>query len=141
MSATTDRTPEPAHTPDPDGSVEPRDSVRRRRAARPRGSRQLDSTALIYLVLVAVIAVSAVLTGIEGRNFFSQGNIWAVLTAMSVLGLISIGQTLVILVGSATDKRWNGEGHRLPGAPRPLVARTLAAKTTASADVRNLFST
>jgi ribose transport system permease protein len=100
MSATTDRTPDPAHTPDAATSVEPRDSVRRRRAARPRGARQLDSTALIYLVLVAVIAVSAVLTGIEGRNFFSQGNIWAVLTAMSVLGLISIGQTLVILVGS-----------------------------------------
>jgi ribose transport system permease protein len=98
MSATTDRTPEPASTPDPAASVESRDSVRRRRAARPRAARQLDSTALIYLVLVAVIAVSAVLTGIEGRNFFSQGNIWAVLTAMSVLGLISIGQTLVSLV-------------------------------------------
>ena len=36
---------------------------------------------LIYLVLVGVIVVSAVLTAVEGRNFFSQGNIWAVLTA------------------------------------------------------------
>ena len=87
-------------TTDPAASVESRDSVRRRRAARPRGGRQLDSTALIYLVLVGVIIVSTVLTALEGRNFFSQGNIWAVLTAMSVLGLISIGQTLVILVGS-----------------------------------------
>jgi ribose transport system permease protein len=99
MSATTDRTPEPAHTPDA-RSVESRESVRRRRAARPKGAKQLGSTALIYLVLVGVIVVSSVLTGIEGRNFFSQGNIWAVLTAMSVLGLIAIGQTLVILVGS-----------------------------------------
>ena len=80
--------------------MECRESVRRRRAARPRGAKQLDSTALIYLVLVGVVIVSAVLTAVEGRNFFSQGNIWAVLTAMSVLGLISIGQTLVILVGS-----------------------------------------
>lgn len=85
MSATTTETPE---------------SVRRRRATRPRGARRLDSTALIYLVLVGVIVISAVLTAVEGRNFFSQGNIWAVLTAMSVLGLIAIGQTLVILVGS-----------------------------------------
>ena len=63
-------------------------------------SRQLSSTALIYLVLVGVVIASAVLTGMEGRNFFSQGNIWSVLTAMSVLGLIAIGQTLVILAGS-----------------------------------------
>ena len=100
MSATTDRTPEPAHTPDPAARAESRESVRRRRAARPRGGQQLGSTALIYLVLLGVVVVSAVLTAVEGRNFFTQGNIWAVLTAMSVLGLISIGQTLVILVGS-----------------------------------------
>jgi ribose transport system permease protein len=67
---------------------------------RPRARRRLGSTALIYLVLVGVVAVSAVLTGLQGRNFFTQGNIWAILTAMSVLGLISIGQTLVILAGS-----------------------------------------
>ena len=76
------------------------EDVRRRRASRPKAARQLGSTALIYLVLVGVVVASAVLTAVEGRNFFSQGNIWGVLTAMSVLGLISIGQTLVILVGS-----------------------------------------
>ncbi|RYB93005.1 ABC transporter permease [Nocardioides oleivorans] len=93
MSAATDRTPE--------APVEPTESVRRRRAARPKGARRrLDSTQLIYLVLVGVVAVSIALTANEGRNFFSQGNIWAILTAMSVLGLIAIGQTLVILVGS-----------------------------------------
>lgn len=100
MSATTDRTPEPSSDPDPATGVEPPESVRRRRAARPRGGQQLGSTALIYLVLLGVVVASAVLTAVEGRNFFSQGNIWAVLTAMSVLGLIAIGQTLVILVGS-----------------------------------------
>jgi ribose transport system permease protein len=91
----------PASTPaTTTGSAEAPESVRRRRAARPRGARRLDSTALIYLVLVGVVVASAVLTAVEGRNFFTQGNIWAVLTAMSVLGLIAIGQTLVILVGS-----------------------------------------
>jgi ribose transport system permease protein len=54
----------------------------------------------VYGVLVLVVVASAVLTAVEGRNFFSQGNVWAVLTAMSVLGLIAIGQTLVILAGS-----------------------------------------
>ena len=100
MSATTDQAP---GTPDPapEPAAEPQESVRRRRAARPKSERgRLGSTGLIYLVLVGVIAVSVVLTGVEGRNFFSQGNVWAVLTAMSVLGLIAIGQTLVILVGS-----------------------------------------
>ncbi|HEY0645765.1 MAG TPA: hypothetical protein VGD39_20290, partial [Nocardioides sp.] len=76
------------------------EAVRRRRAARPGGARRLESTGLIYLVLVGVVVVSAVLTAVQGRSFFSQGNIWAVLTAMSVLGLIAIGQTLVILAGS-----------------------------------------
>ena len=96
MSTTADQA---AGTPEP--AAEPQESARRRRAARPKAERRrLDSTALIYLVLVGVVATSAVLTGVEGRNFFSQGNVWAVLTAMSVLGLIAIGQTLVILVGS-----------------------------------------
>ncbi len=99
MSATTDHTPGTPGTPEP--VAEQQESVQARRAARPKAERRrLDSTALIYLVLVGVVAVSAVLTGVEGRNFFSQGNVWAVLTAMSVLGLIAIGQTLVILVGS-----------------------------------------
>ena len=60
----------------------------------------LTSTTIVYAVLALVVVVSAVLTASEGRNFFSQGNTWAVLTAMSVLGLIAIGQTLVILAGS-----------------------------------------
>jgi ribose transport system permease protein len=72
----------------------------RRTAGRPRSARHLSSEAIVYLVLVAVVVAAAVLTGIEGRSFFSQGNLWAVLTAMSVLGLIAIGQTLVILAGS-----------------------------------------
>jgi ribose transport system permease protein len=89
-----------ATTSHPAGSSESPEAVRRRRAARPGGARRLESTGLIYLVLVGVVVVSAVLTAVQGRNFFSQGNVWAVLTAMSVLGLIAIGQTLVILAGS-----------------------------------------
>ncbi|HEY0641844.1 MAG TPA: ABC transporter permease [Nocardioides sp.] len=97
MSATTSSSSSPAGSPE---SSESPEAVRRRRAARPGGARRLESTGLIYLVLAGVVVASAVLTAVQGRNFVSQGNIWAVLTAMSVLGLIAIGQTLVILAGS-----------------------------------------
>ena len=62
-------------TTDPATSVESR--LRTPSARRATARAQLDSTALIYLVLVGVIIVSTVLTALEGRNFFSQGNIWA----------------------------------------------------------------
>ena len=62
--------------------------------------RSLDSTAIVYLVLLVTIVVGAVITAREGRNFFSVGNIDNVLTTTTILGMIAIGQTLVILVGS-----------------------------------------
>ena len=61
---------------------------------------RLTSTGLVFVVLLLVVVVGAVLTATEGRNFFSIGNIRSILTLMSVLGFIAIGQTLVILVGS-----------------------------------------
>ncbi|GAA4685055.1 ABC transporter permease [Nocardioides nanhaiensis] len=60
----------------------------------------LSSTAIVYSVLALVIVVGGVLTALEGRNLFSAGSIQAILTTASVLGLIAIGQTLVILAGS-----------------------------------------
>ncbi len=63
-------------------------------------SRHVTSTGIVVGILVVVIVVGAILTALEGRNFFSVGNIRSMLTLMSVLGFIAIGQTLVILVGS-----------------------------------------
>ena len=68
-----------------------------------RGRRRtapLTSTQLVYVVLGLIVVVSAILTLTKDRNFFSQGNLWTIFTAMTVLGFISIGQTLVILAGS-----------------------------------------
>jgi ribose transport system permease protein len=65
-----------------------------------RRRRRLDTTALVYLALLGVVVVGAVLTAASGRNFFSTGNIIAILTLMSTLGFVAIGQTLVIIVGS-----------------------------------------
>lgn len=60
----------------------------------------LSSVPLIYIALVATLAVGAVLMALNGGNLFSAGNIVDVLTRSSLLGLIAIGQTLVILCRS-----------------------------------------
>lgn len=62
--------------------------------------RTLTSTGIVYLVLLLVVAVGTVVTASAGRNFFSPGNVSAILTGTSVLGFIAIGQTLVVLAGS-----------------------------------------
>lgn len=61
---------------------------------------RLDSTVIVYIALIGVVVVGALLVGSVGRNFFSAGNIRDILTGMSVLGLVAVGQTLVILTGS-----------------------------------------
>ena len=67
--------------------------------ARLRG---LDTTVIVYIALIAVLALSAVLVATAGRNLFSPGSIRDILTGMSVLGFVAIGQTLVIL-GASLD--------------------------------------
>ncbi|MFV0432638.1 MAG: ABC transporter permease [Leucobacter sp.] len=62
--------------------------------------RGLDSTAIVFLALIAVLVLSAVLVATAGRNLLSPGSIRDILTGMSVLGFVAIGQTLVILGGS-----------------------------------------
>jgi ribose transport system permease protein len=63
---------------------------------------KVDSTLIVLGILLVTIAVGAVLVSTVGRSFFSQGNIRDILTGMSVLGLVAIGQTLVIL-GASLD--------------------------------------
>ncbi|KRF36924.1 ABC transporter permease [Nocardioides sp. Soil805] len=60
----------------------------------------VTSTTIVYGVLVIAVVVGAILTAVNGRNFFSVGNIDNILTTTSILGFIAIGQTLVILGGS-----------------------------------------
>ena len=52
-----------------------------------------------------MIIIGAILVATVGRNFFSPGNIRDILTGMSVLGFVAIGQTLVILVRLARPLR------------------------------------
>lgn len=60
----------------------------------------LTSTGIVYIVLAVAVVAGAMLTAAEGRNFFSTGNVSAILTGTSILGFIAIGQTLVVLGGS-----------------------------------------
>jgi ribose transport system permease protein len=61
---------------------------------------RIPTVAIVYIALIAVMIVGAVLVNSVGRNFLSAGNIRDILTGMSVLGLVAIGQTLVILTSS-----------------------------------------
>src|SRR5690606_17255690 len=63
---------------------------------------RIDSTVIVLGILVLTLIVGAVLVGTVGRNFLSPGNIRDILTGMSVLGLVAIGQTLVVL-GASLD--------------------------------------
>ncbi len=60
----------------------------------------ISSTTIVYGVLVVAIILGAVVTGANGGNLFSSGNLDNILNAMVTLGFVAIGQTLVILVGS-----------------------------------------
>lgn len=66
----------------------------------PRRRRRLDASLIVGIALIAVIVIGAILVASVGRNFFSAGNIRDILTGMSVLGFVAIGQTLVILCAS-----------------------------------------
>lgn len=63
---------------------------------------RVDSTVIVLGILIGTIVVGAVLVSTVGRSFFSEGNIRDILTGMSVLGLVAIGQTLVVL-GASLD--------------------------------------
>lgn len=65
-----------------------------------RAPRSISSTTIVYLVLALAVVVGAGITAARGRNFFSIGNLDNIFTMMTILGLIAVGQTLVILVGS-----------------------------------------
>ena len=71
--------------------------------SRRTGARlRIDSTVIVLGILLLALVVGAILVATVGRNFLSPGNIRDILTGMSVLGLVAIGQTLVVL-GASLD--------------------------------------
>ncbi|MDH5133110.1 MULTISPECIES: ABC transporter permease [unclassified Microbacterium] len=69
---------------------------------RPGARLRIDSTVIVLGILLLALVVGAILVATVGRNFLSPGNIRDILTGMSVLGLVAIGQTLVVL-GASLD--------------------------------------
>lgn len=59
--------------------------------------RRVSPESAVFVVLAGTVALGAILVALQGRNFFSAGNLADVFTGMSVLGLFAIGQTVVIL--------------------------------------------
>jgi ribose transport system permease protein len=60
----------------------------------------LSSTAMIYLALVAVLAVGGIAVALDGGNLFATANLVDMLTRTSLTGFLAIGMTLVILCRS-----------------------------------------
>ncbi|WP_461121118.1 ABC transporter permease [Saccharothrix stipae] len=57
-------------------------------------------TVTVYLALVALLVVGSVLVGLNGGVLLDQGGILNILTRSTVLGLVAVGQTIVIITGS-----------------------------------------
>ncbi|MEY7972234.1 ABC transporter permease [Saccharomonospora xinjiangensis] len=67
---------------------------------RPEWTRQLKNPVVaVYAALVLVLIVGSVLVGLRGGVLLDQGGILNILTRSTALGLVAIGQTMVILTG------------------------------------------
>nr|WP_237774100.1 ABC transporter permease [Actinosynnema sp. ALI-1.44] len=55
---------------------------------------------MVYLALVVLLVVGSVLVAMRGGVLLDHGGILNILTRSTVLGLVAIGQTMVILTGS-----------------------------------------
>ncbi|WP_129667649.1 ABC transporter permease [Phytoactinopolyspora endophytica] len=62
--------------------------------------RRLGTTELVYIALLGVVVVGGILVALQGRNLFSTANTVDMLGRSSLLGMVALGQTLVILCRS-----------------------------------------
>jgi len=69
-------------------------------ATRPALRRRLTPAVIVYLALVALLVVGSVLVGLRGEVLLDQAGILNILTRATALGLVAVGQTMVILTGS-----------------------------------------
>ncbi|MFE2726157.1 ABC transporter permease [Kitasatospora sp. NPDC059327] len=59
-----------------------------------------NPTVTVYLALVALLVVGSVLVGMRGGVLLDQGGILNIATRSTVLGLVAVGQTMVVVTGS-----------------------------------------
>ena len=79
--------------------VQERKAVAAPRPAR-KGRVRITPTVTVYLALVALLVAGSVLVAAKGGVLLDHGGILNILTRSTVLGLVAIGQTMVIITGS-----------------------------------------
>lgn len=62
--------------------------------------RRITPTVTVYLALAVLLVAGSVLVGLQGGVLLDQGGILNIFTRATALGLVAIGQTMVILTGS-----------------------------------------
>ncbi|HVK22293.1 MAG TPA: ABC transporter permease [Actinokineospora sp.] len=60
----------------------------------------ITPTVTVYLALFALLVVGSILVSMKGGVLLDQGGILNILTRSTVLGLVAVGQTMVIVTGS-----------------------------------------
>lgn len=60
----------------------------------------ITPTVTVFLALAALLVVGSILVGLNGGVLLDQGGILNILTRSTVLGLVAVGQTMVIVSGS-----------------------------------------
>ncbi|SFP97358.1 ribose transport system permease protein [Amycolatopsis arida] len=80
-------------------AVRPRPAAAPRPERRPKWTSWLSPTVAVYLALVLVLVAGSVVVGARGGVLLDQGGILNILTRATALGLVAIGQTMVILAG------------------------------------------
>jgi ribose transport system permease protein len=71
-----------------------------KRQVRQRSLRTISPTTSVYIALVVLLIAGSILVGAQGGVLLDHGGILNILTRGTVLGLVAIGQTMVILTGS-----------------------------------------
>lgn len=72
-------------------------------AARGRTVRRFDlsnPTQSVYLALIALLVIGSILVALRGGSYLDSSGILSILSDSTALGLVAIGQTVVILCGS-----------------------------------------
>jgi ribose transport system permease protein len=71
-----------------------------KRQVRQGISRTISPTVSVYIALVVLLVAGSILVATQGGVLLDHGGILNILTRGTVLGLVAIGQTMVILTGS-----------------------------------------
>lgn len=69
-------------------------------AAPPVRRFAITPTVTVYLALATLLVIGSILVGAKGGVLLDQGGILNILTRSTVLGLVAVGQTMVIVTGS-----------------------------------------